>query len=38
VNVTEDSEAVSSNIQSSAERLTEMAEGLKETIAWFKAA
>lgn len=38
VNVTRDTEAVVSNIQSSAQRMTEMAAGLKEAVAWFKVA
>ena len=38
VNVTRDCGAVVVNIQSSAQRLTEMSAGLKETVAWFKVA
>jgi methyl-accepting chemotaxis protein len=38
VNVTRNSEAAVSTIQGSAQRLTEMAAGLKETLVWFKVA
>jgi len=38
VNVTRDCDAVVINIQGSAQRLTEMAAGLGEAVAWFKVA
>lgn len=38
VNVTKHTEAAVSSIQSSAQRLTEMAAGMKETVEWFKVA